>query len=191
MEASERADISLLLERVRGGDSAAVDTLLPMVYDELHALAGTMFRSERAGHTLQPTALVHEAWMKMAGGICQAQDRTHFFRIAAQAMRRVLTDHARKHNALKKGAGERRMTLDSDCAEIGGTEFDVLAFEDCLTRLGQLSPRHVQVVEMRVFGAMSVEEIGTVLGIGKRTVDREWALARAWLRNELAGGPMS
>jgi RNA polymerase sigma factor (TIGR02999 family) len=103
----ESPSVSVLLEKVRAGDSSAVGVLLPMVYGELHSLAEHLFRSERSGHTLQPTALVNEAWMRMAVGIDRVQDRTHFFRVAALAMRHVLTDHARKHNAIKKGGGGR------------------------------------------------------------------------------------
>ena len=179
--------ITVLLDRARNGDSTAVDVLLPMVYAELHSLAHSVFRTERPGHTLQPTALVHEAWMKLAGGINDVQGRAQFFAIAATAMRQVLIDHARKHRAAKRGGGRPQVTLDDSHAALGGN-FDLMAFEECLERLEQLSSRSANVVSLRVFGGMTVEEIAVILQVSTRTVDADWAMGRAWLRIELAGG---
>lgn len=183
---STPSKITVLLDRARKGDSTAVDALLPLVYAELHSLAQSVFRTERSGHTLQPTALVHEAWMKLAGGMDGVQGRAQFFAIAATAMRQVLIDYARKHRAAKRGGGRPRLTLDESHAAIGG-DFDLLAFEECLERLEQLSSRSAQVVSLRVFGGMTVEEIAVTLQVSARTVDVDWAMGRAWLRTELAG----
>ena len=167
---------------------------LEHLYSELHAIAERCFRSERSSHTLQPTALVHEAWAKLAGAAARsegARDRSHFMAVAASAMRQVLVDHARGKQAAKRGGGARRLSMDVLERLGGGTdpvadEDAVLAVHEGLERLARLSPRQAQVVELRTFAGMSVEETAAALGVSTRTVEVDWRLARAWLSRELA-----
>jgi len=166
---------------------SAPDDLLPVVYDELRRLAARYLRGQRGGHTLQPTALVHEAYLRMAkGGALPLDDRTHFFALAARAMRQVLVDHARRRAAVKRGGDPERVTLD-DTLEIGrgGEEkrrLDLLALNEALERL---SPRQCRVVELRYFAGLTIAEAAESLGVGTRTVEDDWALARAWLQRRL------
>ena len=183
---SPRADtVSRLLDDARRGDEAALGRLLPLLYAELREIAGRHMRRERPDHTLQPTALVHEAFLRMAGSTpLSAQDRTHFLRTASQAMRRVLVDHARARNAQKRG-GPLHVTLDEAIA--GGTEpaVDMLALDDALDRLGAAEPRWAQVVELRYFAGLEIPEVAAALGVSPATVKRDWQFARAWLSKEL------
>lgn len=181
-----RADtVSRLLDDARRGDEAALGRLLPLLYAELREIAGRHMRRERPDHTLQPTALVHEAFLRMAGTTpLSAQDRTHFLRTASQAMRRVLVDHARARNAQKRG-GSLHVTLDEAIA--GGAEpaVDMLALDDALDRLGAAEPRWAQVVELRYFAGLEIPEVAAALGVSPATVKRDWQFARAWLSKEL------
>jgi RNA polymerase sigma factor (TIGR02999 family) len=182
----DRSEVSQLLRQWSDGDRAAFDALLPLVYDELRRLAGSFFRHERPGHTLQTTALVHEAYFRLAGQDRVAwQNRPHFFAIAAQAMRRVLVDHARRLAAARRIGPEARTPIGlaaelavADCAEL-------LDLDDALLRLTELSPRQARIVELRFFAGMTVAEAAEALELSVPTVVRDWRFARAWLRREL------
>ena len=182
--------------RWRSGDASALDDLLPRVYDELRSLADAYMRRERAGHTLQPTALVHEAFLRLLrlppGSV---QNRVHFFALAAQAMRRILADHARRHRAAKRGGSAVRVPLElveGNPALAGSTaaQPEVAAddLDSALEDLAKLDPRQSRVVELRFFGGLSIEETAEVLAVSPATVKRDWLVARAWLHRELRGG---
>ena len=177
-----RNDVTLLLEAVARGEAMASERLLPLVYDELRGLAAARMSAESAGHTLQPTALVHEAWLRLAGpGERRWQDRAHFFRVAAMAMRRVLVDHARQKARLKRGGNPVRIDLaDIDLAATAPDE-RVLLVDQALTRLEQLDPEGARVVALKFFGNYTMGEIASILGVGERTVERRWTYARARL----------
>ena len=178
--------VTRLLEEVRQGDTAALGRLLPLVYAELHNIAGRHMRRERDNHTLQPTALVHEAFLRLTGGQPIAfSDRAHFMRTASQAMRRVLVDHARARQAAKRGNG-LRVTLDEGLVEAApARDLDMLVLDDALVRLEAADPRWAQVVELRFFAGLEVTEVAEVLGVSPATVKRDWQFARAWLAREL------
>jgi RNA polymerase sigma factor (TIGR02999 family) len=185
-------DITGLLDRWSQGDESAFRELIPLVYDELRRLAEHYLRGERAGHTLQPTALVHEAYLRLSGlNEMRLQNRTHFYGAAAQAMRRILVDHARRRLADKRGAGVDVVPLDE--ASLDGPvdlRLDLVALEDALNALTALAPRPARVVELRYFGGLSVAETAAFLGVAPATVKRDWNFARAWLFRALAGpGP--
>ncbi len=173
--------------QLAGADHSAMDHLVPAVYDELRGLAGRYLQDERSNHTLQPTALVHEAYLKLVDQTrADLQGRTHFFALAAGAMRRILVDHARKHRAQKRGGDRHRITLDEGLVADSRRQEDVLALEEALVKLAQLDPRQAQMVEQRFFGGLSVAETAIVLGMSKRSAEREWTMIRSWLRRELA-----
>ena len=177
--------VAALLAAARGGDPGALDRLLPVVYSDLRAVAEREMRRESPGHTLQPTALVHEAYLRLGGAAGSAADRTHFLAIAARAMRQVLVDHARRRGAAKRGGGAPPVTLTDG---IGGGPCDaeeILALDRALEAL---DPRQRQVVECRFFAGMEESEIASALGLSERTVRRDWAKARAWLYRELYPG---
>jgi len=186
MQARNPAEITVLLERMRSGDPSAVDRAMEVLYPELRKLAHGQFRREQAaGDMLQPTALVHEAYLRMV--VHQDQDwqnRAHFFGAAARVMRRILVDYARARNAQKRDGGNP-VSLDEALAIGPERRDELLALEEALTRLETISPRQARVVEMRHFGGMSVEETAEALGINVRTVNRDWELARRWLHREL------
>jgi RNA polymerase sigma factor (TIGR02999 family) len=179
--------------RWRSGDPTALDDLLPRVYDELRALADAYMRRERAGHTLQPTALVHEAFLRLLrlppGSV---QNRIHFFALAAQAMRRILADHARRHRAAKRGGGAVRVPLElvegGAPATPAGDDVAADDLDAALEDLAKLDERQARVVELRFFGGLSIEETAEVLAVSTATVKRDWLVARAWLHRELRGG---
>ena len=170
------------------GDRVALDHLIPIVYDELHRLARRYMRGERPGHSLQTTALVNEAYMRLVDyKNMKWQNRAHFFAVSAQLMRRILVDHARRHN-LKRGGGVHHVSLD-DTAIVGGErDADLVALDDAINLLAKLDPRKVQVVEMRFFGGLSVEETAEVLKVSAITVMRDWSTAKAWLYREITRG---
>ncbi|MEM7482500.1 MAG: sigma-70 family RNA polymerase sigma factor [Acidobacteriota bacterium] len=179
-------ELTGLLAGWAGGDARARDELLAIVYDELRRLAASCMRRERADHTLQPTALVHEAFLRLTHGVPVSWvDRSHFFRVAARAMRRILVDHQRRVSAAKRGSGQKDQLLDEEVL-IPGIDVEVLALDEALTRLGALDERLLQVVEMRYFTGLGVEEVADLLGVSSRTVKRDWRSARAWLLAELA-----
>jgi RNA polymerase sigma-70 factor (ECF subfamily) len=181
-------EVSGLLRAWSDGDRAALDRLTPIVYDELHRLAGRYMRGERPGHSLQTTALVNEAYMRLVDyKSMRWQNRAHFFAVSSQLMRRILVEHARRHN-LKRGGGVLHVSLE-DTAEVGGGRAaDLVALDDALDALARVDPRKVQVVEMRFFAGLSVEETAEVLKLSSVTVMRDWSTAKAWLYRELTGG---
>lgn len=179
-------DITALLSDLRNGDRSAEARLVPLVYAELHRIAARYARRERSGHTLQPTALVHEAYMRLVGDDRRWTDRRHFFAVASSLMRNILVDYARSRNAAKRGGGARVELKDSDRSQPPGRLEDLLSLDEALSRLSKLDERQCRIVEMRFFGGLSEEEIAEVLGISARTVKRDWTLARAWLHNELS-----
>ena len=181
-------DISALLRAWSDGDQSALDGLTPIVYDELHRLARRYMKHERPGHSLQTSALVNEAYLRLVDyERMQWQNRAHFFAVSAQLMRRILVDHARRHN-LKRGGGVEHVPLE-EAAVVGGEQgTDLVALDDAMNALARIDPRKVQVVEMRFFGGLSVEETAEVLKVSTITVKRDWRAARAWLYRELAGG---
>ena len=183
------ANVSELLRAWSEGDKSALDELTSIVYDELRRLARRHLRGEVRGHSLQTTALVNEAYLRLVGyGRMGFQNRTHFFAVSAQVMRRILVDHARRHN-LKRGGGLQHIPLD-DAAVVGGERAaDVVALDEAMNALARLDKRKVQVVEMRFFGGLSVEETAEVLKISPVTVMRDWSTAKAWLYREMTGEP--
>ena len=174
------------------GDRDALEDLLPVVYDELRRIAGRYLRHERRDHTLQPTALVHEAYVKLIDQRqARWQNRAQFFGVAAQLMRRILVDHARAHVAVKRGGGVSPVTL-TDAAGASPTRgVDVIALDDALTRLTRLYPDQGRLVELRFFGGLTIEETGEAMGLSPATVKRQWTVARAWLLHNLNGDATS
>jgi RNA polymerase sigma-70 factor (ECF subfamily) len=179
--------VTALLRAWGAGDARAPEALVPLVYAELRRQASRALRREGEGHTLQATALVHEAWLRLDGQHdARWESRTQFLAVAAQMMRRVLVDHARTRRALKRGGGGTHVTLgDANLAAASPDEVDVLALDDALARLAELDPRKARLVELRYFAGMSIPEAATALGVSQATVGREWAVARMWLRREL------
>ena len=180
-------DVTALLISWSSGERSAADRLIPAVYEELHRQAARALQREGEGHSLQVTALVHEAYLRLVDQRrVQWRNRSQFFGLAAEVMRRVLVDHARAKLAAKRGGGMQPLTLD-DAADVssGGGDADILALHDALDRLALLDPHQARLVELRYFGGMTIEETADALGISAATVKREWVLARAWLRREL------
>jgi RNA polymerase sigma-70 factor, ECF subfamily len=181
-------EVTVLLQEWSGGDRAALEKLLPLVYDELRKLARSYLYRERSDHTLQTTALVHEAYLKLVDQKRVTwQNRGHFFAIAAQAMRRILVDQARKHSAAKRGSGGEKLELDEGLAISAAPDEDLLALESALQELEQLDPQQGRVVELRYFGGLTIEETAEVMELSPATVKREWAMARAWLYRAVTG----
>jgi len=178
-------DITVLLRRIRDGDRAAEAILLPLVYEELRERARRLVRRERADLTLQPTALVHEAYLRLLNQEVDWQSRAHFYAVASHLMRQVLVDHARSHRAKKRGGSRQRVEWDERLLLSEPRMEDIIAIDEALTRLSAWDKRQCQVVEMRFFAGMNEEEISAVLRISVRTVKRDWTMARAWLRGQL------
>ena len=182
------ADITQLLMDARDGDSRAADRLLPLLYDRLRALAQELMQQERLGHTLQATALVHEAYLKLVDQKrAQWQNRAHFFAVAAQGIRRILVDHARGHGRAKRGGARAKLTLNEELAATYDEVVDVVALDEALAQLAESHPQHARITEMRFFAGLTIEEAAAVLGMSTRTVDRQWRYARAWLYKALSG----
>ena len=180
-------DITQLIAQVRRGDEAASEDLFRRVYRELRHLAAYYMRSERRDHTLQPTALVHEAYLRLIDQRdLPGESRAHFFGVAASVMRRILIDHARAHRADKRGGRDVKVPLDEAPALAAENLGYLIEVDQALERLAALEPRQARIVELRFVGGLSIEEIANILDIGPRTVDRDWRLAKAWLRSELA-----
>ena len=180
------AEVTQLLVDWSQGNQAARDQLMPVVYDELRRLAHHYLRRERPEHTLQATALVHEAYLQLVDQrSVQWQNRAHFFGIAAQLMRRILAEYARSRAAAKRGGGEPRLSLDEDAGWFAERGVDLVAVDEALTRLACIAPQQSRLVELRFFGGLTVEETAEVMGVSPRTVKREWRTAKAWLRREL------
>ena len=187
MAEESRDRTARLLAEVRAGKRASLEALLPLVYEELKGIAASYMRRERGSHTLQATALVNEACIRMLDAPrIDAQDRRQFLALAARVMRQVLVDHARRHDAQKRGGAQERVTLSDDVGALAGTDLDVLALDEALTRLAELDPRKSQVVELRFFAGMTSKEAGAVLGVSETTAEDDWYMARAWLRDRLA-----
>lgn len=186
-------EITLMLNRWAAGDAKAIDELLPKVYDELRGLAGKYLRRERADHTLTPTGLVHEAYLRLVGSDlagANVKNRSHFFAIAARAMRRILVEHARRYLANRRASPKDRVVLEDDdlWARIEPPPAEILALDQALDRLRQTNQRQAEVVEMRYFGGLSENEIARVLDVSRATVAREWRVARMMLARSLSSG---
>lgn len=184
---SESSDATRLLHRLHEGDAAAAEELLPVVYDELHRMAGGYMKGERIGHTLQATALVNEAYLRLVRDESGFEGRHHFFGVASQAMRRVLVDHARAKQAAKRGGGQRAVTLQSEL--IGGAgepTLDALALEEALVALTERDARQGRIVELRFYGGLTNREVAAELEVSETTVEDDWRFARAWLNRELS-----
>jgi RNA polymerase sigma-70 factor, ECF subfamily len=183
---SHSGEVTLLLQQVATGNQNAVEKLIPMVYEELHRVAQNHLRFERPNHTLQPTALVHEVFLKLvAQRKADWQGRAHFFAVASQLMRRILVDYARGRLSAKRGGGKLKLPLDQVFVLTPGRCDELLALDESLERLGKLDARQSRVVELRFFGGLSVEEAARVLGVSPKTVKREWSMAKAWLYGEM------
>ena len=193
--AADARDITALLKAWGQGDRAALDELTPLVYGQLRKLAAQYLRKERAGHSLQTTALVHEAYLRLVRADDAGwNDRIHFFAVCANVMRRILVDHARKRASAKRGGpavalGAADVDLDQLPAHESDQAIELVALDHALTALAALDPRRARVIELRFFGGLSVEETATVLHVSPQTVMRDWKLARAWLTRELRGAP--
>lgn len=184
--------VTRLLADWSKGDQKALDKLMPLVYQELRRLASNYLRRERAGHTLQPTALVNEAYLKLIDQKnARWQNRAQFYGVAAQLMRRILVDHARAHQAGKRGGLDQQRLSITSAAEIGAKQvisepaIDLLALHEALNELAEIDPQQSRIVELKFFGGLSIEETAEVLGVGHATVERDWKMARAWLRRKL------
>jgi RNA polymerase sigma factor (TIGR02999 family) len=184
--ADQTHDVTRLLADLSAGKEHALDDLMPLVYRELRRQAAGYLRRERQNHTLQPTALVNEAFLKLVEQRdVRWQNRAHFFGVAAQAMRRILVDHARTHGRVKRGGPAPKVTLDDALIAVESRSIDLLALDEALERLSALDERQARVVELRFFGGLNVEETAEVLKISPATVKREWSMAKAWLHAEL------
>lgn len=182
-------EVTQLLVELRAGKSDAEAKLIPLVYAELRKLAGRYIRRERGDHTLQPTALVHEAYLRLTKlHDVDWQSRSHFFAIAATVMRRILVDHARAQHAQKRQMFHNAITFDEVFVVSAGRSAELIALDDALAKLAKLDARRSKIVELRFFGGLSEEETGAVLGVSTRTVKRDWRVAKAWLYNEVNGG---
>lgn len=182
----DRRDVTELLGAATAGDAAAAEALMPIIYDELRRRAAALMRRESAGHTLQATALVNEAYMRLVNqDRVDWQGRGHFFAVASQTMRRILVDHARARQRLKRGGEAVRVQCDDAAPLSTQRDADVLALEDALQALAEVDPRQADIVVMRFYGGLTVEEVAAVLGVSKRTVEAEWTLIKAWLRRAL------
>jgi RNA polymerase sigma factor (TIGR02999 family) len=183
---SHKPEITELLHAWGGGDDAAFEQLMPLVYGELRRLATNYMRRQSPGHTLQATALVNEAYLRLVdSNKVNWQSRTHFFAVSAQLMRRILVDAARKKNSLKRGGDNLRVTLDENADLPMESQMDMVALDDALNRLAALNARHSRIVELRYFGGLTEEQTAEVMKVSTRTIRRDWSLARAWLFREL------
>jgi RNA polymerase sigma-70 factor (ECF subfamily) len=185
---TERHDVTQLLNKAQTGDKSALDELLPLVYNELRAIAGNQLRNERGDHTLQATALVHEAYMRLIEQRnVDWNNRLHFFSIAAEMMRRILVNYAVQRNAQKRGDGATKIALDDAVSFASEQErdFDLVALDDALKKLSEMDETQARIVELRFFGGLTIEETAEVLKISDSTVKREWRMAKAWLKTQL------
>jgi RNA polymerase sigma-70 factor (ECF subfamily) len=185
---NDNGQVTQLLKAMHAGDTQAAESLLPLVYAELHRLAKGYMRRERPDHTLQATALINEAYLKLVGEDIDWNSRAHFIGLAANVMRRVLVDYARAHNAEQRGGGLQRVEMQDELAISAAQLDEVEHLDEALKKLEKENPRQARVVELRYFGGLSVEQIGALLGIAPRSVKRDWALARIWLFRQLRPG---
>ena len=187
MEEKPASEVSQLLRGWGDGDREALDALLPLVYKELRRLAHFQLRNERPDHTLQTSALVHEAYLRLVGLNSPVwESRTHFFAIAAQLMRQILVDYARRHRAAKRGADSPKVSLENAVMAAQAKGVDIILLDDALQSLAKIDPRQAQVVELRFFGGLSLQEISEALRIAPATAQRDWTAARAWLHREMS-----
>lgn len=188
MSSENNIEITQMLIELTGGNKDVVNQILPHIYDELRRLAGGYLRRERSDHTLQPTALVHEAYMKLIDQRqVRWQSRAHFFGIAAQVMRRILMDHARKHIADKRGGRAEKLPLEEEILNVShDRSADLVALDEALDNLAKFDEQKARIVEMRYFGGLSIEETAEVLGVSVPTINRQWRTAKAWLYSEIA-----
>jgi RNA polymerase sigma factor (TIGR02999 family) len=184
---ADPGEVTQLLRRWADGDQQSAEVLTPLIYDELHKLAGRLFRAENAGHTLQPTALVHEAYGKLVSVDVSWQDRAHFYSLAARMMRRLLVNHANAKHAAKRGGGAVRVTLDESSAAAPEDDADLLILDEALTELAGVDARKADLVQLQYFGGLSYREMEAVTGLSSSTLDRELRTARAWLKTRLTG----
>ncbi len=184
-------EVTQLLAKLSNGDRTALDELLPLVYDELRRLADRYLRRERSDHTLQATALVNEAYLRLVDQNVPWQNRAHFFGVAAEMMRRILVDHARGHQAQKRGSGGVKLSLDEAINMSDERAADLISLDEALNALAQFDPQKSRIVELRFFAGLSIEETAKVLGIGTATVIRQWRMAKAWLYHEVSKEVMS
>jgi RNA polymerase sigma-70 factor (ECF subfamily) len=185
----ESGEVTRLLGEIGRGEKDAMNQLLPLVYDELHRLARSYFRRERGEHTLQPTALVHEAYIRLVDQRAPMESRGHFMAVAATQMRRILLDYARKHRAARRGGEGQKVMLEDTMAICEQQPLDMIALDGALERLAALDDRQAHLVELRFFGGLSVEETAEVMGVSPATVKRSWSSARAFLHREITGAP--
>ena len=187
MSSSSSAEATRIVNEMTAGNPNAAAELMPLVYDEFRRLARHYFDGESPGHTLQPTALVNEAYMKLVDQKrVNWQGRTHFFAVGAQAMRRILVDHARSRGRIKRGGGRKPISLDEKLTLSPQRDEDLLLLDDALEELAELDPRQAQIVELRFFGGLTIVETAEVLGLSERTIRNEWNMVRAWLRRALS-----
>jgi RNA polymerase sigma factor (TIGR02999 family) len=185
--AASPKDVTQLLVDWGRGDKQALDALMPLVYDELHRIAARYLRRERQGHTLQTTALINEAYLRIVDQRnVNWKNRSQFFGVAAQMMRRILVDHARSHLYAKRGGGAQKLTLDEAIATPGKRDLDLVALDDALTSLAQIDPQQSRIIELRFFGGLTIDETAAVLAISPATVKRDWNMAKAWLFGEIS-----
>ncbi|MGC1786618.1 MAG: sigma-70 family RNA polymerase sigma factor [Terriglobales bacterium] len=186
MDHPDVEDVTILLAELKNGNKEAASKLIPLVYDELRRLAGSYMRHERSNHTLQATALVHEAYLKLVKQrSIDWQSQAHFFGVAAQVMRRILLDHARGHLREKRGRGERTVPIEEALVFAPEQSLELVKLDQALERLTKLDPRQGKIVELRFFGGLTVEQTAELLGISPKTVKREWSMAKAWLHGDL------
>ncbi len=182
------SNITQLLNDYKGGKKDALDELFPLVYGELRKLAASRMRSERGDHTLQPTALVHEAYMRLIEQhSADWQNRAHFFGLAAEMMRRILVNHAVSHNAEKRFGNQTRLALDEIVDFTKGSDINLISLDEALDTLAEFDPKQAKIVELKFFGGLTNEEIAEVTGVSDSTVKREWRIAKAWLHEQLKG----
>jgi RNA polymerase sigma factor (TIGR02999 family) len=181
-------EVTRLLKALHDGDFAAAENLLPLVYSELHRIATAFMRRERSDHTLQPTALINEAYLRLIGEDIEWTNRAHFIGLTAHVMRRVLVDYARQHNAERRAGGLKRVEMDDNLAISPERLDEVLSLDEAMAKLAASSPRQARVVELRYFGGLSVEQIATILDVAPRSIKRDWALARIFLFGQLNPG---
>src|SRR5579871_5393875 len=184
----DNGEVTRLLGEIGRGQKDAMNQLLPLVYDELHRLARSYFRRERGEHTLQPTALVHEAYIRMVDQKSPMETRGHFLAVAATQMRRILLDYARKHRAERRGGGGQKVMLEDTMVIAEQKPLDMIALDTALTQLQMLDEEQARLVELRFFGGLSVEETAEVMGVSSATIKRSWSSARAFLHREMTGG---
>ncbi len=186
MDTPNNIEVTQLLADLRTGQHQAHEQLFPIVYSELRKIAANYMRRERTDHTLQATALVHEAYMQLVDQTRVTwQNRAHFFGVAAQLMRRILVDHARSQNALKRGGDAQKISLDDSVGLAAGPAVAFDELDEALNRLHELDPNQAKIIELRFFGGLTVEEVSEVIGLSTATIEREWRMAKAWLHNQL------